>query len=101
MHFKQILGDFLFSKYIGIDDSTVLSLLVYKVDRFNNTLIDEWDFDKLPYMINLRVNVWTKSMLSVTSIKKSCLIEVMFSIIELLAFSSKGIDTKPDSFKSS
>ena len=33
-------------------------------------------------MINFRVNVRLKSMLSVTSSKKSCLIEVMFSIIQ-------------------
>ena len=41
----------------------------------------------MPYMIHFRVNVWLKSRLSVISIKKSCLIEVMFSIIELLASS--------------
>ena len=33
-------------------------------------------------MINFRVNVWSKNMLSVTSSKKCCLIEVIFSIIE-------------------
>ena len=32
-------------------------------------------------MIHFRVNVTSKSVLSVTSSKKSCLIEVMFSII--------------------
>ena len=37
-------------------------------------------------LINSRVNVWSKSMLNVTSSKKSCLIEVIFSIIELISF---------------
>ena len=35
-------------------------------------------------MINFRINVWSKSMLGVTSSKKSCMIEVMFTIIEFL-----------------
>ena len=47
----------------------------------------EWGFEKVPYMINLQVNVRTKSMLNVTSSKESCLIEVMFSIIEFISFS--------------
>ena len=51
-----------------------------------DALIDEWYFDKGPYMIHFRVNVWSKSMLSVTSSKKSCMIEVIFSIIEFICF---------------
>ena len=43
-------------------------------------------FNKVPNMIHFRVNVWSKSMLSVTSSKKSCMIEVMFSIIEFISF---------------
>ena len=45
-------------------------------------------------MIHFRVNVWSKSMLRVTSSKKSCMIEVMFTIIEFISFfiqSTKGI----------
>ena len=29
-----------------------------------------WNFDKVPNMIHFRVNIWSKSMLSVTSSKK-------------------------------
>ena len=65
--------------------------------QYQDTLINEWNFDKVPYMIHFRVNVWSKSMLSVTSSKKSCLIEVMFSNIEFISFSiqyTKGSNTK-------
>ena len=60
-------------------------------------LIDEWYFDKVPNMIHFRANVWSKTMLSVTSSKKSCMIEVMFSIIEFISFFiqfTKGSNTK-------
>ena len=43
------------------------------------------------------VNAWSKSMLSVTLSKKSCLIEVMFSIVEFISFFikyTKGSNTK-------
>ena len=59
--------------------------------------IAEWYFDKVPNMIHFRVNVWSKSMLSVTSNKKSCMIEVMFSIIKFISFFiqfTKGSNTK-------
>ena len=39
-------------------------------------LIDEWSIDKVPNMIHFPVNVWSKRMLSVTSSKNSCLIEL-------------------------
>ena len=39
---------------------------------------------KVPNMIHFRVNVC--SMLSVTSSKKSCMIGVMFTIIEFISF---------------
>ena len=51
-----------------------------------DTLIDEWNFDKVPNLIHFRFNVWSKSVLSVTSSTKSCLIEAMFSIIEFISF---------------
>ena len=50
-------------------------------------------------MIYFRVNVWSKSMLSITSSKKSCMIEVMFSIIEFISFLTqftKGSNTNTD-----
>ena len=85
-----------------------MCFLIFKIIRnrlFNciisksliDTLIDEWYFDKVPNMIHVRVNVWPKRMLSVTSSKKSCMIEVMFSIIELINFFiqfTKGSNTK-------
>ena len=61
------------------------------------SLLMKWYFDKVPHMIHFRVNVWSKSMLSVTSSKKSCMIEVMFSIIEFISFFiqfTKGSNTK-------
>ena len=51
----------------------------------------------VPYMIHSRVNIWSKSMLSVTSSKKSCMIEVMFSVVEFISFFiqfTKGSNTK-------
>ena len=62
-----------------------------------DTLTDEGYFDKVPNMIHFRVNVWSKSMLNVTTNKKSCLIEVMFPIIEFISFFvqfTKGSNTK-------
>ena len=51
----------------------------------------------VPYMIHFRVNVWSKNMLSVSLSKKSCMIEVTFSIIESVSFFiqfTKGSKTK-------
>ena len=47
-------------------------------------------------MIHFRVNVWSRGMLSLTSSKKSCMIEVMFSNIEFISFFkfTKGSNTK-------
>ena len=68
-----------------MDNSTVLSLNM--IGRsIKSVIIYERDFDKVSYMTNFRVNVWTKSMLSVPSSKKSCLIEVMFYFIEFISF---------------
>ena len=59
----------------------IISKYTRLIDEID-TLIDEFDSDDVTVMIYLRVYVWTKSMLSVTSSKESSLIELMFSIIE-------------------
>ena len=74
----------------------IISKYTRLIDEFD-TFIDEWNFDKVPNMIHFRVNVWSKSMLSVTSSKNGCLIEVMFSIIEFISFFiqfTKGSNTE-------
>ena len=66
-----------------------------KIDEID-TLIYKRNLYMVSYVI-LRVSVRTKNMLSVTSSKESCLIEVMFSIIEFISFIiqlSKGSNAK-------
>ena len=54
-----------------------------------NTFINEWNCDEVSNMVYFRINVRTKSMLSITSSKESCFIQIMFSIINLFASSFK------------
>ena len=50
------------------------------VDEFN-PLVDKLNFDKMSNMIYFRAYIWLKSVLSVTSGKKCCIIKSMSSII--------------------
>ena len=59
-----------------MDDIIVLSLNM--LGKSINPLINEWNFDKVPYVIYYRINVRTKSMLSVEPSKESWFIQIMF-----------------------
>ena len=74
----------MFSKYEGIADITLLSRNMLGKSMNSNTFINEWNFDEVSNVVNFRINVRTKSMLSITSSKESCFIQIMFSIIKFI-----------------
>ena len=48
-------------------------------------LVDKLNFDKMSKVIHFGVYIWLKSMLSVTSGKKCCIIKSMSSIIDFIS----------------
>ena len=68
----------MFSKYEGIDD------IISKYAKYIYEFINEWNFDEVSIVGKFRINVRTKSILSITSSKMSCLIQMMFSIIKFI-----------------
>ena len=74
----------MFSKYEGIADITLLSRnMLGKSMNSIPLLINGILMKCLMWLIN-RINVRTKSMLSITSSKESCFIQIMFSIIKFI-----------------
>ena len=55
----------------------------WKVDEINS-FINERDFDKMSYMIYFRIYKWLKSMLSVISSHKGCIISWMSYFVEFI-----------------
>ena len=39
-----------------------------------NTFVNEWNFDKMSFMVDLRIDIRTWEMLTITSCKKCCFI---------------------------
>ena len=70
----------MFSKYEGIADISLLYRHML-VKSMNSIPINEWNFIEVSNVVNFRINVRTKIMLSIMSIKESCFIEIMFSVI--------------------
>ena len=79
-----MIGDSLFSKKSrNSRDNRFIFRYTGSVYEFN-PLVDKLNFDKMSNMINIRVYIWSKSMLSVTPSKKRCIIKSMSSIIEFI-----------------
>ena len=74
-----------FWKYSGIDEVTPPILKntrqIYKIHSF----INERDFDKMSLLINLGIDKWTESLLSITSSQKCSLIHLVIPIIKLIS----------------
>ena len=43
------------------------------INKFN-TFVNEWNFDKMLFMVDLRIDKRTKEMLNITPCKKCCFI---------------------------
>ena len=41
-----------------------------------HTFVNEWNFNKMSFMVDLRIDVWTKEMLNITPCQKCCFIKV-------------------------
>ena len=39
-----------------------------------DTFVNEWNFDKMSFMVDLRIDIKTKEMLNITPCKKCCFI---------------------------
>ena len=74
----------MFSKYEGMADITLLSRNMLGKSYEFNTFINEWNFDEWSNVVNFKINVRTKSRLSITSSKQSSFIYIMFSIIKFI-----------------
>ena len=74
----------MFSKYEGIADITLLSRNMLGKSMNSIPFINEWNFDEVSNMVNFRINVRAKSMLSIASSTESCFIQIMFSIIKFI-----------------
>ena len=44
-----------------------------QIDQLH-TFVNEWNFDKMLFMVDLRIDIRTKEMLNLTPSHKSCLI---------------------------
>ena len=80
-----MIGDSLFSKQVGIEEITDLSLDILGKLMNSIPLLTLLNFNKMFNMINFGVYIWPKSMLSVTLGKKCCIIKSMSSIIEFIS----------------
>ena len=49
-----------------------------------NTFANEWNFDQMLFMVDLRINIRTKEMLNITPCKKCCFIEFVCSVIKII-----------------
>ena len=47
------------------------------------------EFDKMAFMIDQRIDKWTKDMLKITPIQKSCVIRFVNSILKYISLYSK------------
>ena len=76
----------MFSKYEGIADVTLLSRNMLGKSMNSIPLLMSGILLKCLMWLIFRINVRTKSMLSITSSKVSCFIQIMFSIIKFIRF---------------
>ena len=44
-----------------------------KINKLN-TFVNKWNFDKMSFMVDLRIDIRTKEMLNITPCKESCFI---------------------------
>ena len=72
----------MFLKYEGIADINMLGKSVTSIPFSMNGM--EWKFVEVSNVDNFRINVRTKSMLSITSSTESCFIQIMFSITKFI-----------------
>ena len=47
--------------------------------------VNEWNFDKISFMVDLRIDIRTKEMLNITLCKKCCVIEFVYYIIKFIS----------------
>ena len=65
-------------KQFGIDEIIKLSLKILCKSNKLNTFVNEWNFDKMPFMIDLRIDIRTKEMLNITpSIRSAALYNLL------------------------
>ena len=55
-----------------------------QIDKLH-TFVDEWNFDKMSFMVDLRIDIRTKKMLNITPSQKSCFIYCVLSILKLIS----------------
>ena len=50
-----------------------------------HTFVNEWKFDKMLIMVDLRIDIRTKEMLNITPCKKCCFIKFVCSIVKFIS----------------
>ena len=55
-----------------------------QIDKLH-TFVNEWNFDKMVFMVDLNIDIRTKVMLNITPCRKSCVIKFASSIVKFIS----------------